>query len=149
MVGSEHTHSFIEQIPSSPPKGYWTVEIRGWCCTRQCPPICSSSQPLDQDKEDEVIAKDIPVKEGMAASVQNKSTEFGDQVFLLQSDRVLSTAKFDQNLDTASVAIKARVHVPEVQGGGAEMEQCSAGKLPETEEIREGMPMQKPSSRCL
>jgi hypothetical protein len=33
-----------------------------------------------QDKEDEVIAKDIPVKEGMAASVQNKSTEFEDQV---------------------------------------------------------------------
>ncbi len=33
-----------------------------------------------QDKEDEVIAKDIPVKEGMAASVQNKSTELGDQV---------------------------------------------------------------------
>jgi hypothetical protein len=33
-----------------------------------------------QDKEDEVIAKDIPVKEGMAASVQNKSTELADQV---------------------------------------------------------------------
>ncbi len=60
----------------------------------------------------------------------------------MQSDHVLSTAKFDQNLDTASVAIKARMHVPEVQGGGAEMEQCSAGKLPKTEEITEGMPMQ-------
>ncbi len=60
----------------------------------------------------------------------------------MQSDRVLSTAKFDQNLDTASVAIKARMHAPEVQGGGAEMEQCSAGKLPETEEITDSMPMQ-------
>ncbi|CAK9228598.1 unnamed protein product [Sphagnum troendelagicum] len=95
-----------------------------------------------QDKEDEVIAKDIPVKEGMAASVQNKSTELADQVFLLQSDSALSTAKFDQNLGTASVAVKERMHVPEVQGGGTEMEQCSAGKLPETEEITEGMPMQ-------
>jgi hypothetical protein len=54
----------------------------------------------------------------------------------------LSTAKFDQNLGTASVAVKERMHVPEVQGGGTEMEQCSAGKLPETEEITEGMPMQ-------
>ncbi len=54
----------------------------------------------------------------------------------------MSTAKFGQNLDIASVAIKARMHVPEVQGGGAEMEQCSDGKLPETEEITEGMPMQ-------
>ncbi len=60
----------------------------------------------------------------------------------MQSDSALSTAKFDQNLGTASVAVKERMHVPEVQGGGTEMEQCSAGKLPETEEITEGMPMQ-------
>ncbi|CAK9877968.1 unnamed protein product [Sphagnum jensenii] len=61
---------------------------------------------------------------------------------LKESDSALSTAKFDQNLGTASVAVKERMHVPEVQGGGTEMEQCSAGKLPETEEITEGMPMQ-------
>ncbi len=60
----------------------------------------------------------------------------------MQSDSALSTAKFDQNLDTASVAVKERMHVPEVEGGGMEMEQCSAGKIPETEEITEGMPMQ-------
>ncbi len=60
----------------------------------------------------------------------------------MQSDSALSTGKFDQNLDTASVAVKERMHVTEVQGGGTEMEQCSAGKLPETEEITEGMPMQ-------
>ncbi len=60
----------------------------------------------------------------------------------MQSDSALSTAKFDQNLDTASVAVKERMHVPDVEGGGTEMEQCSAGKLPETEEITEGMPMQ-------
>ncbi len=60
--------------------------------------------------------------------------------------------KFDQNLDTTSVASKARMHAPEVQGGGAEMEQCSAGKLPETEEITDSMPMQTMEAvptRCL
>ncbi|CAK9274463.1 unnamed protein product, partial [Sphagnum jensenii] len=56
------------------------------------------------------------------------------------------------NLDTTSVASKARMHAPEVQGGGAEMEQCSAGKLPETEEITDSMPMQTMEAvptRCL
>ncbi|CAM6075819.1 unnamed protein product [Sphagnum tenellum] len=106
-------------------------------------------EPLDQQKLILEMNSQVPYTECvmnyLVAQEQQITVtpSIASQVDTLkESDSALSTAKFDQNLGTASVAVKERMHVPEVQGGGTEMEQCSAGKLPETEEITEGMPMQ-------